>query len=221
MTNQEQKLDAQDIHDQLAGMKKPCDCERCETFACQNCGPMVAADEDGCCTSCGADTTVGHNPSCSVEGCHGTGKVLMFRELSEECLKCGARWGHKPETDCCMLPHGSSQDNGCHGTGLVSKEAHLETIMDSFLEAEFITLISTSGIDLWHVHVYHYHKRHLSGTAEGKAILLTTLQATLKAVEATQEKRLPSTSDIRGIDPNWTGGKKSEDYIRELRGDDE
>ena len=30
-----------------------------EHFVCSNCGPMVKADEDGCCSQCGRDTTIG------------------------------------------------------------------------------------------------------------------------------------------------------------------
>ena len=28
-----------------------------ECFVCPDCGPIVKADEDGCCAYCGADTT--------------------------------------------------------------------------------------------------------------------------------------------------------------------
>ena len=80
---------------------------------------------------------IGLCPDCGGEA-NSTGEVLRFPEMSQGCLKCGAAYGHKADKDCCVLPHNSSQDDGCHGTGRVPVEPHLEILWASLREASLL-----------------------------------------------------------------------------------
>lgn len=114
-------------------------------------------------------------------------EVLMFRELSEECL-CT-----KGTTFCAYCFDNQRKHSlecytkGCHGTGRVPKEAHLETVLDALRKADYwvsLTRVENPKTDMQGYVVDVNKTVDQGGSSYNPNPLLATLQAALQAAEA-------------------------------------
>lgn len=166
---------AQEIHNQLAGMKKPC----------QNPHHHL----------------VGHLNLSQCQQCNGTGEVLMFRELSEECPCLVPSWAESFKCRPCTTAefHGGQGARSicttCHGTGRVPKETQIGlleitmhntgfiihkhwTVQQHILNISFTRVEPEEmplNIDIGYTEV---------GVEDLEHLTLITYQAALKAAEA-------------------------------------